>query len=262
MATTAPTGMTITKRQQQQQQTDQDILEYTIDSFLSGDYGRPFAEDAAAPLPQLSPRDTVEQALGALRQLDDPAPSHGAAVFLRFCLPLTRAERWALGRSDRNMNRRRRRNTTTTTSSSSRQTEQAGAAPSYGRSKSSLSDKKKPDVPKSSNTDHVGSNVDKWRGGVLRGSLTPTIFAQRVRSSSDFSGLLRWKRLDVTEGTTPDPMFRSGYSSSGGSIAFVNAALWFEEGVEPTLLQFTLRNIAGVWLIDTARKSDKGLFMN
>eukprot|EP01083_Nonionella_stella_P124179 374837_1 len=68
--------------------------EYSIDSFLMGEYDRPFAEDAAAPHPGLNPRETVENALYALRNLDVPEVSHGAAVFLRFCAPLSRSDRW------------------------------------------------------------------------------------------------------------------------------------------------------------------------
>ena len=68
--------------------------EYSIDSFLMGEYDRPFAEDAAAPHPGLNPRETVENALYALRNLDVPEVSHGAAVFLSFCAPLSRSDRW------------------------------------------------------------------------------------------------------------------------------------------------------------------------
>jgi len=70
------------------------LLEYSIDSFLRGDYDRSFSEDAASPLPGLSPSDTVDAALRSLRDLDDPEPFHGAAVFLRFCVALGRGDRW------------------------------------------------------------------------------------------------------------------------------------------------------------------------
>ena len=53
------------------------LLEYSIDSFLRGDYDGKFAKDAAGPLPGLSPGETVDAALRAFRQLDDPEPSHG-----------------------------------------------------------------------------------------------------------------------------------------------------------------------------------------
>jgi hypothetical protein len=180
-------------------QSSDDFLEYSIDSFLRGEYNRPFADDAAAPLPGLTPGSTVEQALRSLRQLDDPEPSHGAAVLLRFCAPLSRGERW-------------------------------GASPSSGR--------------------------DQWKE-ILRGSLTPTMLARRIRASEVFSGLLDWTKLDVTEGAYAGEKDLIGVPS----VAFVNAALYFEDGMEPTLIQFSLRRIGGVWLIDTARKSDKKLFM-
>ena len=177
-----------------------EFLDYSIDSFLRGDYDRPFADDAAAPLPGLTPRATVEQALRSFRALDDPEPSHGAAVLLRFCVPLSRGERW-------------------------------GGSPSSGR--------------------------DQWKE-ILRGALTPTMLARRIRASDEFSGLLDWKKLDVTEGTCAGKKDIVGLPS----LAFVNAALYFEDGMEPTLVQFTLRRLGGVWLIDTARRSDKKLFVD
>lgn len=65
-----------------------------VDSFLAGDYAYPFSESAPAPHPLLSPGETVDLSLRALRELDEPYPSHGAAVFLRFCIPpLTRGEK-------------------------------------------------------------------------------------------------------------------------------------------------------------------------
>jgi len=70
----------------------------SIDSFLAGDYAHPFAPDAPAPNPLLSPGKTVDVSLRALRQLNEPFPCHGAAVFMRFCIPLTRAEQ--LGGND------------------------------------------------------------------------------------------------------------------------------------------------------------------
>lgn len=175
------------------------LLDYSIDSFLRGDYDRPFADDAAAPLPRLSPGDTVDAALRALRQLDDPEPSHGAAVLLRFCAPLTRGERW-------------------------------GGAPTSGR--------------------------DDWKE-LLRGSLTPIMMARRIRASQQFSGLLDWVRLDVTEGAT-------GREDLVGvpTVAYVNAALHFEEdGAEPIILQFKLIRLNGVFMIDSVRRSENELFM-
>jgi hypothetical protein len=174
------------------------LLGYAIDSFLRGVYDRQFADDAASPNPNYSPGVTVEKALRSLRKLDDPEPSHGAAVFLRFCLPLGRGERW-------------------------------GDTSTVGR--------------------------DSWKE-VLRGSLTPSMLARRIRAS-EFSELLDWQRLDVTEGA-----YSTEELVGVPSIAFVNAALYFAaDGIVPSLIQFTLRKHAGVWFIDTARLSQKELFM-
>mmetsp|Transcript_1499 Transcript_1499/g.2995 ORF Transcript_1499/g.2995 Transcript_1499/m.2995 type:complete len:244 (+) Transcript_1499:20-751(+) len=74
-----------------------DLLEDSIDSFLRGEYDGTFAEDSLSPLPEYSPKKTVENAVTSLRALDDPEPSHGAAVLLRFCAPLSRGEQWGGG---------------------------------------------------------------------------------------------------------------------------------------------------------------------
>jgi hypothetical protein len=163
-----------------------------MDSFLRGDYDRAFAEDAPAPHPGLSPRATIESVLRSLRHVNDPAPSHGAAVLLRFCAPLSRGERWGSAQSD------------------------------------------------------------PWKE-VLRGAITPTMLARRIRASQ-FSVLLDWTKLDVTD----------GYSMQKGgvpTVAFVNAALFFRDGAEPAIVQFTLQRWGGVWLIDTARLANKELFI-
>lgn len=167
------------------------FLDYSIDSFLRGDYDGTFSDDAASPLPQLSPRETVENAVNSLRNLDNP---EGAAILLRFCAPLSRGERWGSIRDD------------------------------------------------------------NWKE-ILRGSVTPTMLARRIRASPDFSCMLDFQKLDVTDGT------RTGKDLDGlPSIAFVNAALYFEDEVEPSLLTFQLKLFAGVWLIHTIRKSEKELF--
>jgi hypothetical protein len=70
------------------------LLDYSINSFLRGDYDHPFSDEEPAPLPGLTPGGTVDTALQSLRQLDEPEPSHGAAVLLRFCANLSRGERW------------------------------------------------------------------------------------------------------------------------------------------------------------------------
>jgi hypothetical protein len=177
---------------------EEDLLGYAIDSFLRGDYNLQFADDAPAPHPGLSPGLTTETSLRSLRQLDSPGPSHGAAVLMRFCVPLSRGERWG---------------------------------------------------------DSTRAGKDPWKE-ILRGALTPRMLARRIRAS-EFSGLLDWTSLDVTEGAYSLEKDLVGLPS----ISFVNVALFFGEGIEPSLIQFTLRRMGGVWLIDTARHSRKGLFI-
>jgi hypothetical protein len=177
---------------------EEDLLGYAIDSFLRGDYNLQFADDAPAPHPGLSPGSTIETSLRSLRQLDSPGPSHGAAVLMRFCVPLSRGERWG---------------------------------------------------------DSTRAGRDPWKE-ILRGALTPSMLARRIRAS-EFSGLLDWTNLDVTEGAYSLEKDLVGLPS----ISFVNVALFFGDGIEPSLIQFTLRRVGGVWLIDTARHSQKGLFM-
>lgn len=174
--------------------------DYGIDSFLRGEYDRPFADDAAAPLPNHSPSEIVEIALKALRDLDEPTTDHGAAVFMRFCAPLSRQDRWG-------------------------------------------------------NTSGMISN---WKV-IMRGSLTPTMLARRLRASEEFSVLLDWEQLDVTKGTRAMPNEHLGYEST---VAFVNAALFFGDGIEPSICQFTLKMFNGVWLIDSAVMNKRDLFMD
>jgi hypothetical protein len=69
--------------------------EAAMDSFLRGDYHKSFSSDAG-PHPGLGPGDTVQAALTALRDREEGS-DHGAAVFLRFCAPLKRGERWGGG---------------------------------------------------------------------------------------------------------------------------------------------------------------------
>jgi hypothetical protein len=82
------------------------------------------------------------------------------------------------------------------------------------------------------------------------------MLARRIRAS-EFSGLLDWTSIDVTEGAYGLKKDLVGLPS----IAFVNVALYFGDGIEPSLIQFTLRRVGGVWLIDTSRHSQKDLFM-
>lgn len=174
--------------------------EYAIDSFLGGEYDRPFAADAAAPLPRHAPSEIVEIALTALRDLDVPTTDHGAAVFMRFCAPLSRQDRWG----------------------------------------------------------NTSGKVSDWKD-IMRGSLTPTMLARRIRASEDFSVLLDWEQLDVTEGTKALPNEMLGYDST---IAFVNVAFYFGDGTAPSMCQFTLKMFNGVWLIDAAVMNKCDLFLN
>ena len=188
--------------------------EYSIDSFLRGEYDRPYSEDAAAPHPELSPSETIGHSLHALRDLDTPEISHGAAVFARFLAPLSRSERW-------------------------------------GGSVSGATVLGPCTVP--------GPCPCPWKE-IMRGSLTPTNFARRIRASDEFSVLLDWETIDVTEGlAVPVPETNEVF---GSTIAFVHAALFFRSGVEPSIVQFTLRKISGVWLIESAVISKKEWFVD
>ena len=179
--------------------TDADAYEASIDSFLEGEYGQPFADDAPAPHPGLTPSETLECALRSLRRMDEPFDSHGAAVFMRFCMPLTNSERWGLS-----------------------------------------------------------SELDPWKT-IVRGALSPNMLARQLRASSSFASLLDWTRIDVSEGfAIPSERLELGV---GTTLAFVNAALYFEEG-EPSIIQFTLRKIGGAWLIDDAQQQKRDWFVS
>ncbi len=175
------------------------LLEYSIDSFLRGEYERTFSEDAAAPLPGLSPSDTVDAVLRSLRDLDEPEPSHGAAVFLRFCAELGKGDRWGTSRS---------------------------ASPMWTE--------------------------------LLRGALTPTMLARRIRASEEYSSLLDWKRLEVAsvEGSkTETAVFRNV------NVACVKASLFFDErSSSPDVYRFNLaKMLGGVWLIESVQKEKSSL---
>ena len=186
------------------------LLEYSIDSFLRGEYDRTYAEDAASPLPGLSPRDTVDAALRSLRALDDPEPSHGAAVFSRFCVELGRGERWGIA-----------------------------PAAAHGR---------------------------EWRE-LVRGALTPTMLARRLRASEGFSGLLDWNGLRVAEtGVGSDENENNNENNEEAAQAVfgndhracIDATLSFETGerAPPSteVFRFELvKMLGGVWLIDAVR---------
>mmetsp|Transcript_11217 Transcript_11217/g.23694 ORF Transcript_11217/g.23694 Transcript_11217/m.23694 type:complete len:422 (+) Transcript_11217:272-1537(+) len=222
------------------------LLEYSIDSFLRGDYDRTFAEDAASPLPGLSPRDTVDAALRSLRNLNDPEPFHGAAVLLRFCVELGRGERWGTS-------------ATSSANASANANTGTNAANHRNGNKSSPS------------TSTSGFSLS-WKE-LLRGALTPTMLARRIRASEDFSGLLDWSELDVTEDG----------ANSNSNTAFVTAALCFGDETEndtdtttnngnvngnvngngnthlntsPIRYRFKLaKMLGGVWLIDSVRRT-------
>ena len=174
--------------------------DYAIDSFLRGEYDRPFSDEAPAPLPKHKPSEIVEIALRALRDLDIPTSDHGAAVFMRFCAPLSRFDRWG---------------------------------------------------------GNIRGAISPWKS-IMRGSLTPTMLSRRLVASDEFSVLLDWEQLDVTEGTKAIPNEMLGYEST---IAFVNAALFVGDGKEPSMCQFTLKMFNGLWLIDSAVMNKRELFM-
>lgn len=103
---------------------------------------------------------------------------------------------------------------------------------------------------------------DPWKE-VLRSTefLTPLLLVRRLRSSP-FSVLLDWKTLSVTDGLSLSTTTTTS-SSTMLNVAFVNAALFFGEGMEPCLVQFRLKkHTNGVWLIDHATISKKDLFWN
>ena len=175
---------------------EQEQLEMSIDSFLNGDSDR-ISADAPIPHPDLTPSEVVDQSLRALRLLDTPFPSHGAAVFQSFLVPLTRGQRWG---------------------------------------------------------DSSRSARDPWKE-LQRGALTASMMARGLRSSQ-FSALLDWKRLDVSDGAM-DP---NSDVVGNPSVAFVTAALHFGRGVAPVLIQFTLQRVGGLWLIDSAKRCQMNLF--
>jgi len=130
---------------------------------------------------------------------------------------------------------------------------------------------------------------------ILRGSLHPNMFLNRLRESQEYSILLNWDMLSVTEGyqqysasiveekeednddvddeEEPQHYFQR---NAGISIAFVNVALFQHnqvpgmESAAPTLIQFQLKKSAsgdkakaqGRWFIDNAVISKKDLFIN
>jgi hypothetical protein len=195
--------------QEEMQSFLEDIEEYNIDSFLRGDYDRPFTEDAPAPHPGIvKPSEMLEAALKALRALDEPELNHGAAVFLRFCVPLSRNERWGGGRS---------LSTSTTLSSS----------------------------------------LSEWKE-ILRGALTPNMFARRIESSPVFSILLHWQRMSVVPVPTASTQRKNTTKFEfGTSSALVHVQFFIHEdddihAQKAIMIQFDIQKYNGVWMIADA----------
>jgi len=238
------------------------LLQYSVDSFLSGQYDRPFKEDAPAPLPDLTPVETVDAALRALRELDvddhdlsddddTDSPSHGAAVLLRFCAPLCRAERWGL---------------------SSAGTVQSASALAT-------------DDLDGSDGDIDMTSFDSWKE-LMRGSLTPHMLAKRLRSSQVFSGLLDWEHLDLvlpsnTTTRQPEQDYDDSRSTNSSNRADVDAVLYYSDDCRDKdsqkqtynqynrrktpessvrapsaadIIRFHMVRLNGVWLIKSAER--------
>jgi len=207
--------------QEQMQKFLEDIEESNIDSFLRGDYDRPFAEDASAPHPGIiEPRQMLEIALKDLRALNDPELNHGAAVFLRFCLPLSRNERWGGGGG-------------------------GGGGSNH-------------------------STISAWKE-ILRGALTPNMFAKRIEASRDYNILLHWQRMNINQDTSNinhRKKSKSNYFGSSSTTKLVNVQFYLEDRndddddeeeeedkLEPNkaiIIQFVIQKHNGVWLIEDA----------
>ena len=86
---------------------------------------------------------------------------------------------------------------------------------------------------------------------LIRASITPQLFADKLRSSP-FSVLLDWDSMFFTE----------GYSQIA-SMAFVNVALFFNDG-SPVIVQFTMKRESNnsCWLVDSAIISKQELFFD
>ena len=175
-------------------------LDMKINEFLSGDGLVTLPDNSPSPK-NMGPGEIVETALNSLRNMSTPDDAVGSAIFLRFCAPLQRTEKWG--------------------------------------------------------TKFGGNTSEIWKE-IIRGSITPSILYRRLLSSS-FSILFDWKSLSVTESYSYSSFGRQ-VNMASTTVAFVNVALFFEEGVEPKLIVFTLKKIAGVWLIENAVFNKHGLF--
>lgn len=101
--------------------------------------------------------------------------------------------------------------------------------------------------------DSTRKHTDTWKE-MLRGALMPSMLANRLRAS-EFSPLLDWEKLDLTEGFSTELV-----AVGAPTVAFVNAALYFGEGTEPSLFTVKLKRVGGAWLIDSVRRSPKEWF--
>ena len=86
---------------------------------------------------------------------------------------------------------------------------------------------------------------------LIRASITPKMFATKLRSSS-FSVLLDWDNISFTE----------GYSQIS-SLALINVALFFNDGA-PAVIQFMMKKPTNseCWLVDSAVLSKHELFFD
>ena len=179
---------------------------------------------------EISPNDTpgeiLDRALRSLRHLDYPTSNHGATVFLKYCLPISKSDQWGA---------------------------MSGTA--------------------------TKNNDNEWTE-IIRGSLTSAMLVGRLLTSPNFSILLEWDTLDVTEGYSVESS--SITSSFGSTVAFVSAAMFVSSSSnnsnkyndeqeidknvpsqsfntkQPVMIQFTLRKqLGGTWLIDKAAVINK-----
>jgi hypothetical protein len=202
---------------------DEDDEDERIDMFLMGATMMAFDEKSEDGLSMmhasLGPGETVDFALRCLRYPEDGSNNNVNSIFLQqFCVPLSRSERWGNGNNNNN---------------------------------------------------------NEWKE-IIRGSLTPAMLTGRLLSSPNFSILLKWDRLDVTEGLSI-PNNTKNYSqylcynnnnensnedgnnnNYSSAVAFVSAAMFYSADEDsrttgpPVMVQFTLKKLRGLWLIDKA----------
>jgi len=114
--------------------------------------------------------------------------------------------------------------------------------------------------------------MSTWKE-LLRGALTPTMLAKRLRASEEFSGLLDWTGLEITDhdddcgGTARENGGKRDTTTvyRNSNVACVDAALTFENNDEktserisvspPEVYRFELaKMLGGVWLIDSVQQ--------